>query len=250
MPDAVDFAAGLAERLMAAGVRDGDSLAWSSARASKMELGPRPLTGLSHGTAGMGLALLEVAARTGRDDLREAGEAAFRYEKRLFSAERQNWPDLRVFDSAAPPRALSSYSIAWCHGAPGIGLARLRALQLFPGDEQWQSDAVSAVRTTRGRLAQLLSDHRCDATPCHGIAGLLELLLTASEPHRDPDLTHEALEAWRVLLSFHAANSTWPSGFPSRGRSPSLMLGLAGVGQALLRAASPSTVRSVLLVSS
>jgi hypothetical protein len=88
------------------------------------------------------------------------------------------------------------------------------------------------------------------ATVDFGIAGLLELLLVASLPLREPTLADEALEAWRVLLSFHAASSTWPSEFPSCGRSPSLMLGLAGVGHALLRAARPDIVRSVLLVSS
>jgi lantibiotic modifying enzyme len=47
-----------------------------------------PLTGLAHGAAGIGWALLEVAALSGEIRFQEAALEAFKYEEGLFSAER------------------------------------------------------------------------------------------------------------------------------------------------------------------
>lgn len=247
--DDVELAVRLAEQLYAAGQREGDDLTWHPTRASGSDVGPRPLTGLSHGAAGMGLALLEVGARSGRTDLRLAGEAAFRYENKNYSTEHKNWFDLRTAATPSNFRERPSFSIAWCHGAPGIGLARLRAMQLFARQAQWLTDAHAALHTTRTVLSRLLDDRTCDPTPCHGLAGLFELLLTASDMLQNSELAAEVLAGWRVLIELHQEKVTsWPSGFPSGGKSPGLMLGLAGVGHALLRAARPESVRSVLLV--
>ncbi|MEQ8538204.1 MAG: lanthionine synthetase LanC family protein [Coleofasciculus sp. D1-CHI-01] len=52
------------------------------------------------------------------------------YERSLFSPGVGNWPDLREFEttvrSGNPGRV--NYMTAWCHGATGIGLARLRSM--------------------------------------------------------------------------------------------------------------------------
>src|SRR5205085_438597 len=58
-----------------------------------------PLTGYSHGAAGIAWALLELAARAGADRFRPAALGAIAYERSLFSAEAGNWPDLRLFDT-------------------------------------------------------------------------------------------------------------------------------------------------------
>ena len=58
--------------------------------------------------------------------------------------------------------------MAWCHGAPGIGLSRLRALELL-ADDRYRPAAEAAVRATlqvmsdrevNDRLVQLLSENR------------------------------------------------------------------------------------------
>jgi lantibiotic modifying enzyme len=130
----------------------------------------------------MAWALLELAHRTGREDLRRAGRAAFAYEDSLFDSERGNWPDLRADGKTGDaPR----FPVAWCHGAPGIALARLRAVAADPdhaGEPAWRDGA-------RAALGQLVE-------------------------RRGP----------------------WPSGTPSGGPNPSLMLGTSGLGTCLLRA--------------
>src|ERR671915_222589 len=81
----------------------------------------RPLTGFSHGTAGIAWALLELAALTGEEHFRKAALDAIAYERDLFSPEAGNWPHLG--DDNNP------FWVTWCHGAPGIGLARLCSLR-------------------------------------------------------------------------------------------------------------------------
>jgi lantibiotic modifying enzyme len=79
------------------------------------------LTGFAHGNAGIGYALLTIAAMTGEMRFKDAALSAFEYERSLFSSEHENWPDLR-------DRSKTEFATAWCHGAPGIALSRLSAL--------------------------------------------------------------------------------------------------------------------------
>jgi len=90
------------------------------------------LTGFAHGASGIAWALLELFHDTGDREFRDAALEAFRYERAHFNAEEQNWPDFRY-----PPvkgQSRQSGAVMWCHGAPGIGLARLRAWQMLGDD--------------------------------------------------------------------------------------------------------------------
>jgi lantibiotic modifying enzyme len=123
-PLAVD----LGDELCRIARRQGGVWTWDVERACGPGVGTAMLAGLGHGASGLGLALLELYAETGRGEFLEGGRAAFAYEDTLFDPREGNWPDLRSFGSAAAPGA--RYMVAWCHGAPGIGLARLRARSL------------------------------------------------------------------------------------------------------------------------
>jgi hypothetical protein len=62
---------------------------------------------------------------------------------------------------------LPVYAVGWCHGAPGIGLSRLRAFELT-GDEQYQREARLALRAT----SRALRDSTLTGfSLCHGILG-------------------------------------------------------------------------------
>ena len=71
---------------------------------------------------------------------------AFAYERAHFDASEGNWPDLR--DEPGGTRRGQRYMTAWCHGAPGIALSRLRAYELL-GDETCKDEAITALQTTR-----------------------------------------------------------------------------------------------------
>ena len=68
---------------------------------------------------------------TGKERFRTAACAAIAYERSLFSPETGNWPDLRELKTSRQTGDddQQRFMMAWCHGAPGIGLARLCSLQ-------------------------------------------------------------------------------------------------------------------------
>jgi lantibiotic modifying enzyme len=89
----------------------------------------RPLTGFSHGAAGIAWALLKLAAWSRDTRFRAAAESAIAYERSTFVPEQSNWPDFRKWNSAPKGEAAGArFCVAWCHGAPGIALARMDSL--------------------------------------------------------------------------------------------------------------------------
>ena len=150
----------------------------------------RNLAGYAHGASGFAVRCSSwPGRRAGR--FRFAAEMALLYERRLFDAERRNWPDLRhgdlnrFFREAArrcarpTPRAdralQPAYMTAWCHGAPGIGLARLRAWELTgdPVPRRGRSALVTTLRRSRPGDGNF--------SLCHGVAGNCELPWLAAE---------------------------------------------------------------------
>ena len=75
--------------------------------------------GLFHGTAGIGLALLELSAATGDERFREAAEHAGDYERAWRRRAGGAWPDLRYMGRSAAADAPLPVAAAWCHGPPG-----------------------------------------------------------------------------------------------------------------------------------
>jgi type 2 lantibiotic biosynthesis protein LanM len=208
--------------------------------------GERPLTGLSHGASGAGLALLQAGAALGEPDLVAAGARAFAYEARVFDEEAGNWPDLRE-----PPEATGARlppMVAWCHGAPGIGLARLEALHLLPDhpdSPQWLRDLEVAMATTAH--APLTGwDHLC----C-GTTGRAAILRIAAARRRRADwaaaadqLTESVLHANRAAGRFRLPLED-PHG--SQGSTPGLMTGTSGIGAHLVTGMTGDHLGALLL---
>ena len=237
-PASCDLAMRLGRRTVAAATRSDDGWSWP-VQIGAIEAS-RPLTGLAHGAAGIGWSLLELGNATGADEMIEAAHQAFRYENRWFRPAEDNWPDFREEDGDDAP-----VCEAWCHGAPGIGLTRMRAIEL--GFDRYRADAEAAVRTTRSSLADRDRWIDGDFSLCHGRAGLGEVLRYASRVLGQPgteELVWEAAAAGAARFAGTPAN--WPCGV-RRGSNPSLMIGLAGIGYFFLGLADPA-LPSVLLV--
>jgi lantibiotic modifying enzyme len=202
------------------------------------------LTGYSHGAAGIALALLELHARTGDDRFREGALGGFAYERRHFSAEQQNWPDFRSFASPTPQQL--SYSLAWCHGAPGIGLARVRAFALT-GETTYRREAEFAINTTYRPLAMPAGNDNYSL--CHGIGGNAELFIVAADVLGDERYRAAAESVGdRGIQTVHAQRNPWPCGVLSGGETPNFMLGTAGIGYFYLRLYDSRAVPSMLLI--
>ena len=228
----VDEAVRLARFLIASANRDGDTWSWTTMPPMGDEP-QRDLTGYSHGTAGIALALLELHALTGDASLREAAQGAIAYERRWFDEQQKNWPDFR---------SASGCGMAWCHGAPGIGLSRLRAAQLT-GDATMRAEAETALQTTYGALVH--PSPYDNFSLCHGLAGNAELFLGSGEPRHRAVAENVGRMAVQAIA---APRQPWPCGVNGGGETPGLMLGLAGIGWFYLRLHDPA-VPSVLLLT-
>jgi hypothetical protein len=248
LPELLPMAVRLGDRLIEGALREPGGWSWRTVGRTAT----RNLAGLAHGASGIGLALLELARSTGAGRFRFAAEMAFLYERGLFDAERSNWPDLRhrelseLIHSADPDavrRAAAEDSIpayrpqfvtAWCHGAAGIGLARVRAFALT-GRRTYRREAEAAVATT---VAGLRPPVRNNYSLCHGASGNAELVLVAARVFADPALRaigEECAEyGWEI---YERAGAPWPCGTVDPVSDPSLMLGEAGIGHFYLRLA-------------
>ena len=231
---------------LSAAIQCGDYLI---AKAQRMEhgigwivngIGTKPLTGFSHGSAGIAWALLDLAALTGEKRFRTVALEALAYERYLFLPKVGNWPDLRNFANKVWAGKNNQHicMTAWCHGAPGIGLARLRALPHLDNPET-RAEIDIALKTTLAR--GFGGNHSL----CHGDLGNLELLLQASQTLDNPQWRVEADRIAAAILS-SIDQYGYRCGVPLEVETPGLMTGLAGIGYGLLRLAEPMRVPSVL----
>lgn len=203
----------------------------------------KPLAGCSHGNAGIAWALIQLAALTGEERFRPVALEAIAYERSLFSPTALNWFDLREFENSVRTgnKSQVNFMTAWCHGAPGIGLARLLCLP-YLDDAKMRSEINTALNTT---LNQGFGKNH---SLCHGDLGNLELLLQGSEILGEPQWRSQVDRlAGSILASI--SQHGWLCGIPLGVESPGLMTGLAGIGYGLLRLAQPSRVPSILALA-
>ena len=235
----------LGEELLQAAAGDNGERSWRGPAEAQW----RDLTGFSHGAAGAGCALLELYVATSDESFREAAEQAFRYERRWFDPAAGNWPDFRrdpSRPSSAQPRV--AFSTAWCHGAPGIALSRLRAFEIT-GDATWKAEALTALRTTQQAVTLGVRTGRANYSLCHGLAGNAEVLAIGQEilSHEWEGMATLVAEVAHVGIERYAMRGhVWPCGVDG-GDTPNLMLGLAGIGSFYLRLANPETPSILLL---
>ncbi|HEX7318367.1 MAG TPA: lanthionine synthetase LanC family protein [Pyrinomonadaceae bacterium] len=207
------------------------------------------LNGFSHGAAGIAWALLELWKATGEGKFRVAAEQGFAYERQWFDPRQENWPDFRgLYDAWAGTPGQPSFMTAWCHGAPGIGLARVRAYALTQ-QEIYRREAEAALRCTSRTLAAPAAQGQSNYSLCHGSSGNAELLVYAARAFGE--------DSWRLLAEqvghigveqYRKTLSPWPCGVLQGGETPGLLLGLAGIGHFYLRLHDPAGVPSVLII--
>jgi lantibiotic modifying enzyme len=236
-PDLLNAAVAAADRLVASARGNGGALSWPWPAFPEQP----DLCGLSHGASGPGLALLDVYDATAEPRFAEAAERAFAYEHAWFDPVAGNWPDLRGLSLQARPGDALPFASLWCHGAPGIALARLRARDLLPGTPAI-AEAEVALRTARQSIEARQSGADAGFGLCHGLAGNADVLLSAASrgvgTATSMDLAHRV--AAEGIERYGRGEPDWPVD------GPGLMCGLAGVGYFCLRLARPETP-SVLL---
>lgn len=210
-------------------------LASNSKHRAWATLNGKLLTGFSHGAAGIAYALLRLYEITGKPLFLEAAHEAISYERSVFSPEVGNWAD---FSSPQPEKGFTC-KCSWCHGAPGIGLARVAKLDILDTDEIRQDIGV-AITTTK-QYKQSNMDHLC----C-GNLGRIEFLFTAARKMFQPQLLEIAITqaAQVVKRAEQQGNFSYN---PFLGYTPGFFQGASGIGYELLRLAYPDILPSVLL---
>lgn len=237
-----DLTAAMASRLLQAQDAGGG---WTLSEMGA-GLAGRPLTGLGHGASGMGLALLEAGVALGNEAMVAAGARAFAYEDSVFDADEGNWPDFRL------PGDEQSFMLGWCAGAPGIGLARMRALELLPEHPDvllWRRALeLSAEATVSLKLRP--RDHVC----CGNFGRAISLGLMGRSMQR-PEWVSTAndlvvsIQA-RAVQDFGFAlgpGGTTRAGYKTPHLIPTFMQGLSGIAFASLVGPSSTALLPLLV---
>ena len=137
--------------------------------------------------------------------------------------------------------------MAWCHGAPGIGLSRLRVFELTK-DKTSAHEAEIAGATTMRYLARPQTA-QSGYSLCHGCAGNADFLLEAARVLRNGAFRRAAEEIGRQgIAAFEQSRMPWPCGVLGGGETPNLLLGTAGISLFYLRLDRPMHVAPVLMV--
>jgi len=180
------------------------------------------LTGMSHGAAGFAYALASLGAATGREDFAAAAAECVAFENYNYDTERGNWPDLRT----AEPHWRSQ----WCHGAVGVGLARLAILKFGQlGAEAVAADVRNALDgATRAWPGQV-------DTLCCGTLGSVELFSEAGNAFERSELCELAWKRLAAVVASAGAAGDYRWNVGTSRFNVGLFRGLAGVGYTCLR---------------
>jgi type 2 lantibiotic biosynthesis protein LanM len=195
-----------------------------------------PLSGLAHGASGFAMAFARLYEASGDPAYRDIALSALAYERTLFDPVSGNWEDRRDYVMKAN-QGQAWRSVAWAHGAPGIGLARLAMLRAGIDTPPIREELEIALRTT---LAQGFDGND---SLIFGRFGNLELLVCYNECFGQdavpdlPDRVSRMLDRLErdgpVLLA--------PAAFPI-----GLLSGATGIAYQCLRLARMHQVPSVL----
>lgn len=220
------------EQLLARRVADRDTglRAWATLKEVAS-------VGFAHGASGIANALLQLAAATGRRDFYRAAIESFDFERLMWHEAGQNWCDSRV-----EPQP---YMWGWCHGATGVGLARLAALELLePGDEQ--AITLDLHRAIGASIAARIPG--VDSLCC-GYLGRIDFLLETGRLLGNASVEQQAHRLMRERIG-RARHEGYLFAQGRETPEPHLGLGLwqgpTGLAYFLLRMSDPETFPSLL----
>lgn len=227
-PDALDIAVKCAEHLLRQ-----ERIGSIGRRTWRGQGSAEALNGMSHGASGFAYALGSLAAATGRGEFADAALECVAFESDGYDAQRADWRDMRV--------AESHWRSQWCHGAVGIGLARVGLTKRhMPGADAVATDIDNALAgATRGWPGHV-------DTLCCGSLGSIELFREAGQVLDRTDLTETAAQRLAAVLHNKSATGDFRWNGGARRFNVGLFRGLAGVGYSCLRAVD-TTLPNILI---
>ncbi len=196
----------------------------------------KTLTGFSHGSSGIALALANLTRRWGDDRFLAIARKAITAENQQFCDVNQNWPDKR--DGLE-----SVWRSTWCHGAAGITLSRCMTPELADSDTIQHDLAVCAFQLQH---RDKLTNHSL----CHGLLGNLSIAQTLALHSDEVAVTwQQTFIDLRQKVFNHLDKHGFRTATPDNHLQFSLMNGLAGMGLILLRLIAPNRIPDVLALA-
>ncbi|MBI2279242.1 MAG: type 2 lantipeptide synthetase LanM [Bacteroidetes bacterium] len=191
------------------------------------EYNKKPLTGLAHGSSGYALAFLKAFNLTNNINYQEIIQKIINFENTFYDSQFKNWLDRRDFIVNDNDR-YKSYG--WSHGAPGIGLVRVKLLENKKISNSFkkvlEKDLKISIESTIKNGFIKNNDNLV-----YGKMGNIDLLIESSKYKNEINY----LRILRTILS-QKEDLGWRFGFnPSLFYKPGLMTGCSGIGYQLLR---------------
>ncbi|MFF1816541.1 lanthionine synthetase C family protein [Kribbella sp. NPDC058245] len=197
--------------------------------------------GLAHGIPGP-LAVLSIALSHGyvvpRQTEAIARTAEWLVAQRVDDEWGVNWPACVTRDGSGEGPAQA----AWCYGSPGVARSLFLAGKAI-GDDKLRQLAIEAMAAVHRRpwSARLTGD---SPGLCHGVAGLLQIMVRFANDTDEPLFTEAAVELTERVLDLYRPEIA--TGYYSRKSATGemrehggLLDGAAGVALALLAASTP-----------
>lgn len=190
-----------------------------------------PLSGFSHGAAGILWALARLWKSTEDPIILKSIQNGLTFEDSLFDQKGRNWIDRRQ-RTDEERKKYGAFMTAWCHGAAGILLSRAKMYRILP--ESYKSclrqDAEEAVKTT---LETGFNSNDC---LCHGTLGNTEIILEYCEIFHNLEIQNQCnlvrnQIAKEICSDAYDCGRSYLYGY----KIPGFMTGIAGMGYSLLR---------------
>ncbi|WP_405106061.1 type 2 lanthipeptide synthetase LanM family protein [Paenibacillus sp. FSL K6-1217] len=187
-------------------------------------------TGFAHGSSGILAALAKFNKLMDDHSVRSTIEQGLLFERSMYVPDAKNWKSV----------GRDQFSVAWCHGAPGILLSRHILRENGYYDTMIESEIESGIETT---LKLGLDNNR---SFCHGDYGQLEILSNFSDQN---STVHAAVSDLSGRLFEYYSKHRLTGGVSRGVEAIGLMLGWSGVGYGLLQEAYPGKLPQILHLS-
>lgn len=179
-------------------------------------------TGLAHGASGPAWGLLQLGHFIHEQRFTNKGMELLEYEDQYFEQEQMNWRDIRK-------DAVGTSASYWCYGATGIGVARIMIGEYIKNDRIY-SDIEACVT----RLNE--EDYIDNYGLCHGIMGKIDVMnLFVKKGFIQERVLNQEIQ--RVMTNMKREGLYL--GDKECFENYTFMLGLSGIGYALLRMHNP-----------
>lgn len=177
-----------------------------------------PLAGMSHGNSGFMMAYAALYECNHKAEYADKIQLLLKYEDSLYSEKAGNWKDLRESSG-------ESFMNAWCHGAPGILLSRMKLEELFPEDMQIKKDRLNAADSL------FYGEQDEKICLCHGMSGNLLIMKKYLRKYGNKKMKKQ-YEALCDCLLFQLDHPAKISG--TEYLNLAFMNGISGTGMALM----------------